>query len=75
MLHAGDAYFFHGEVHEASRRCPPGLSLFQRAMEIDPIARRHNQDRLRDLVRNHVGEVRVFSAHDPEELSQVQAAD
>lgn len=74
MLHAGDAYFFHGEVHEAARRCPPGLSLFQRAVEIDPIARRHNQDRLRDLVRTHATEVRVFSAHDAEELSRAQAA-
>jgi len=75
MLHAGDAYFFHGEVHEATRRCPPALSLFQRAMEIDPIARRHNQDRLRELVRAHAGEIRVFSAHDAEELAQAQAAD
>ncbi|WP_373047342.1 MBL fold metallo-hydrolase [Vulgatibacter sp.] len=75
ILHAGDAYFFHGEVHEAARRCPPALSLFQRLVEIDPVARRHNQDRLRQLVRHHAGEVRVFSAHDPAELAWAQAAD
>jgi hypothetical protein len=51
------------------------LSLFQRAVEIDPTARRHNQDRLRDLVRAHTGEIRVFSAHDAEELAWAQAAD
>jgi len=74
LLHAGDAYFFHGEIHEAHGRCPSGLAFFQKAMEIDPVARRHNRQRLRELVRAHAGEVRVFSAHDPRELEWAQAA-
>jgi glyoxylase-like metal-dependent hydrolase (beta-lactamase superfamily II) len=75
MLHAGDAYFFHGEIREAKDRCPPALALFQRMVEIDPVARRHNRANLRRLVRDHPGEVRVFSAHDPSELAWAQGAD
>lgn len=74
LLHAGDAYFFHGEVHEAVPRCPPALATFQRMVEIDPVARRHNRERLRELVRRHAGEVRVFSAHDPGELDQARGS-
>lgn len=75
LLHAGDAYFFHGEIHGSQRRCPPALELFQRLVEIDPVARIHNQERLRALAREHGSEVRIFSAHDPRELAELQAAE
>jgi glyoxylase-like metal-dependent hydrolase (beta-lactamase superfamily II) len=68
LLHAGDAYFFHGEVDPARPRSTPGLALFQRIAAVDDTTRRKNQVRLRELVRDHGGEVRVFSAHDPVEL-------
>jgi glyoxylase-like metal-dependent hydrolase (beta-lactamase superfamily II) len=68
LLHAGDAYFFHGEVDPVRPRSTPGLSLFQRLAAMDDGARRNNQARLRDLVRDHGDTVRVFSAHDPTEL-------
>jgi glyoxylase-like metal-dependent hydrolase (beta-lactamase superfamily II) len=74
LLHAGDAYFFHGEVHGAKPRCPPGLVLFQRLIAVDHAARLRNRDRLRALVREHGHEVRVFSAHCPVELEREQAA-
>ena len=68
LLHAGDAYFFHGEVDPVSPRSTPGLAFFQRLVAMDDVARRANQVRLRELVRDHGTEVRVFSAHDPVEL-------
>lgn len=63
LLHAGDAYFFHGEMDVSSPRCPPGLALFQSFVEVDRRARLANQERLRELKRAH-GDVAVFSAHD-----------
>jgi glyoxylase-like metal-dependent hydrolase (beta-lactamase superfamily II) len=69
LLHAGDAYFFHGEVDPSHPRSTPGLALFQRLAAADNEARLHNQARLRDLVRQHAGDVRVFCAHDPVELA------
>lgn len=73
ILHAGDAYFFHGEIHEAERRCPAGLDFFQRFTEVDPIARKRNQDRLRTLARERAGEVRIVCSHDPAEFAQATA--
>lgn len=70
LLHAGDAYFFHGEVDPARPRCTPGLDAFQRLMAHDDHARRHNQARLRELVRDQGAGVRVFCAHDPTELER-----
>ena len=56
------------------RRCPPALQLFERTLQVDPVARAHNLRRLRALARERVGEVRVFSAHDPTELAWARAA-
>ncbi len=68
LLHAGDAYFFHGEIDPVSPRSTPGLAFFQWLVALDDRARRDNQARLRELVRGHASEVRVFCAHDPVEL-------
>jgi glyoxylase-like metal-dependent hydrolase (beta-lactamase superfamily II) len=70
LLHAGDAYFFHGEM-EPSPRCPAGLAIFQRLAAFDDRRRRDNQARLREMV-NASPAVRVFSAHDPVELERLQ---
>jgi glyoxylase-like metal-dependent hydrolase (beta-lactamase superfamily II) len=75
LLHAGDAYFFHGEVDPDRPRSTPGLALFQRLVAIDDDARRKNQARLRELVRGHGSDVRVFSAHDPVELEAFATAE
>ena len=69
LLHAGDAYFFHGEL-ERPPRCPPGLVLFQLLAALDNRQRRANQDRLRELVHAHGSEVEVHSAHCPVELER-----
>jgi glyoxylase-like metal-dependent hydrolase (beta-lactamase superfamily II) len=72
LLHAGDAYFFHGEIDPQRPSCPPGLAFFQRLVAIDGQAQRHNQERLRELVRDHASEVTVTSAHDPVELARLR---
>lgn len=66
LLHAGDAYFFRGEM-EKEYRCTPGLRAYQKMMEVDRKQRLANQERLRRLVDQHSDEVTVFSAHDPME--------
>jgi glyoxylase-like metal-dependent hydrolase (beta-lactamase superfamily II) len=68
LLHAGDAYFFHGEK-ETPRRCPPGLRAFQGIVQVDGRARHHNQDRLRDLQSERHPGLEIFSAHDAEEYA------
>jgi hypothetical protein len=42
---------------------------------MDDRVRRSNQVRLRELARDHAGEVRVFCAHDPDELRAFTADD
>ena len=70
LLHAGDSYFWHGEVDT-----PPtyqrGLLLFQKLMSRDEKARQHNQERLRELRATHGDEITVFSAHDKAELDRL----
>ncbi|MEU5694913.1 MBL fold metallo-hydrolase [Actinosynnema sp. NPDC020468] len=73
LLHAGDSYFFHGEM-AAQPHCPPGLVFMQKLMDTLPEDRLSNQDRLRALVRAHGDEISVFSAHDPVELRRHQQA-
>jgi glyoxylase-like metal-dependent hydrolase (beta-lactamase superfamily II) len=71
VLHAGDAYFFHAEVHEDPPRSTPLLAGFQRLVEVDREKRLSNQRRLRELAREHGGEVTIVSAHCPVELERV----
>jgi len=73
LLHAGDAYFFHGEMDPVAPRCTPGLAVFQRQVAFDDGARMRNQARLRALARDHASEVKVFCAHSPEELAELAA--
>lgn len=68
FLHAGDAYFFHGEK-ERPARCPSGLRAFQNLVQMDRRTRHANAERVRELHARHAGEVTVFSAHDAHELA------
>lgn len=70
LLHAGDGYFFHGQV-ETPPHAPLVLRLFQRRADVDRAARIANQERLRRLVVDHGDEVTPFCAHDPVELSRL----
>jgi glyoxylase-like metal-dependent hydrolase (beta-lactamase superfamily II) len=75
LLHAGDAYFYHGEVDPDDPRSHPLLDLVQVGAEVDRQRRFGNYARLRELVRFHGDEVEVFSAHDPWELQRYTAVD
>ncbi len=72
LLHAGDAYFFRGEMR-GRPRCPPGLRLFQRRAQASGEERRRTQQRLRELAASRP-DVRIISAHDPVEFDALRAA-
>lgn len=74
LLHAGDAYFYRGEVGSERYACPPGLRFYQRLMEVDRKTRLANQQRLRRLSLDHKDEVRIFCAHDAVELKILAGA-
>jgi glyoxylase-like metal-dependent hydrolase (beta-lactamase superfamily II) len=72
LLHAGDAYMFHGEMHAEKPWCSPGLRVFQNIVQVEGAARKRTRDRLRERLLAHP-EVEVFSAHDPLELDRYVA--
>jgi glyoxylase-like metal-dependent hydrolase (beta-lactamase superfamily II) len=72
LLHAGDSYFFHGQL-ATPPTAPFVLRLFQRRADMDRAARIANQARVRELVAHHGDQVTVFCAHDPVELDRLQA--
>lgn len=72
LLHAGDGYFFHGQMAERPH-APWGLAFFQRRGDADRSARGANQERLRALAISDAN-VQVFCAHDPVELDRLSAS-
>ena len=74
LLNAGDAYLHRHEM-DRHPHCTPGLTAYQRLMEVDREERLYNQDRLRELANRRRG-VRIFCSHDPieyEALMQLSA--
>lgn len=69
LLHCGDAYYYHRELRAAPEPHPM-LDIVQARSEVHHDLRLGTQARLRELVRDHGGEVTVFSAHDPWELAR-----
>lgn len=65
LLHAGDAYFFHGQIETPAVRAPLGLRVFQRRADTDRAQRIANQARLTALRAAHGAEVTIFNGHDP----------
>jgi glyoxylase-like metal-dependent hydrolase (beta-lactamase superfamily II) len=70
LLHAGDSYFFHGQIETPPRRAPFALRLFQRRGDTDRALRILNQERVRQLSAKHGGEIGIFSSHDPVEYAR-----
>ncbi|MBK1785429.1 MBL fold metallo-hydrolase [Prauserella cavernicola] len=70
LLHAGDAYFFHGQLDPMGARHTPGLRVFERLVQTERGPRIENLHRLRALNAEHGDEVTVFSAHDATELER-----
>ncbi|HEY0027346.1 MAG TPA: MBL fold metallo-hydrolase [Allosphingosinicella sp.] len=73
LLHAGDAYFYRGEMRGEKRKCTPGLRAYQTMMEVDRAQRLSNQERLRRLSVEKAGEVRILCAHDVVEFEAAAA--
>lgn len=71
LLHAGDAYLFRDEIDPDFPSCPAGLRLLEQLTTRDRHARQWNQDRLRDLRREHGANVTVTSSHDPVEFERL----
>lgn len=71
LLLAGDAYFHHRETDGQQPYCTPGLRCYQTMMEKDRGARFANQDRLRQLRRDHGLQVEVFCSHDTTEFERL----
>jgi glyoxylase-like metal-dependent hydrolase (beta-lactamase superfamily II) len=71
LLQSGDAYFYHQEMDLTRPRCTPGLRFYQWMMEKDRASRLRNQDRLRQLKREHGQLVTVLSSHDVVEFERV----
>jgi glyoxylase-like metal-dependent hydrolase (beta-lactamase superfamily II) len=74
LLHCGDAFFHRGEI-ATPPSCPVGLRVHQTVVGHDRRARIHNQERLRELAREHPDDVRLICSHDPEQLEQERAAE
>lgn len=72
LLHAGDAYLHHDQMNLACPRCTPGLTIYQHVMDTDRPARRHNQERLRELKQTNGDQVTIFCSHDALELSTLR---
>ncbi|MFT4174198.1 MAG: MBL fold metallo-hydrolase [Rhodocyclaceae bacterium] len=70
LLHAGDAYFHHGEM-DARPSCTPGLRLWQWLLDKDHRQRRDNQARLRALRQTHGQAVQMFCTHDAQEFERL----
>ena len=72
VLNAGDAYFYRRELDSDRRRCTPGLRFYQRLMDTNRELRFANQERLRELKRDHGKNVTIFCSHDEKELEALQ---
>jgi glyoxylase-like metal-dependent hydrolase (beta-lactamase superfamily II) len=72
VLDAGDAFFDPREVNQPRRECALGVRMFQLLVTTDFSFRKHNQDRLRELVAAHP-EIEVFAAHDPTAFARYSA--
>jgi glyoxylase-like metal-dependent hydrolase (beta-lactamase superfamily II) len=69
LFHAGDSYFWNGEV-ATPPTYRPGLVALQKLMATDEKTRRQNQERLRELRADHP-EVTIFCSHDAAELDRL----
>lgn len=70
LLHAGDAYFFHGEIDLRRPRCPRSVALHQRLVADNHGERLTQLERLRELRRADPRLIRIFSSHDAHEFAQ-----
>jgi glyoxylase-like metal-dependent hydrolase (beta-lactamase superfamily II) len=75
LLHAGDSYFFHGQIQTPPARTPFVLGIFQRRADMDHVTRVANQERLRALKAGHGDDVTIFNSHDPVDYENCRCGD
>lgn len=71
IFDTGDAYFYHQEMNVHNPQCTLGLEAYQTLMEKDRKSRKWNQERLRELKRNHGDQVEIFCSHDVREFERL----
>nr|WP_257203902.1 MBL fold metallo-hydrolase [Streptomyces sp. BSP1] len=71
LLHAGDAYRYHGKTERAPPSAHPAFAPVQPGAQTGAEAVRATRERLRALRRVHGDRVTVFSAHDPWEWARL----
>jgi glyoxylase-like metal-dependent hydrolase (beta-lactamase superfamily II) len=70
LFNTGDAYFYHEEMNLEHPHCTPGLIFYQNMMDKDHEARVWNQERLRELKRDHSDTIDMFCSHDVVEFER-----
>lgn len=75
LLAAGDSYYHPGVLDPVHPWQPLGTALFEKKVQTLPAARIENQQRLRELARDHGDEVTVFSARSSIEFHAVEQID
>lgn len=69
LLHAGDAYFYHGQLEERPHQ-PLGIKMLQKFTDTEVMHRKHNQQRLRHMNLNPDNAINIFCSHDPVEFKR-----
>jgi glyoxylase-like metal-dependent hydrolase (beta-lactamase superfamily II) len=70
LLHAGDAYFYRGEVRGPKRCCTPGLRAYQLLMNTHGKQQLANKERVQWLSVERRADVQVICSHDPVEFER-----
>jgi hypothetical protein len=70
LLHAGDAYFYRGEVRGPKRCCAPGLRAYQLLMNTHGKQQLANKERVQWLSVERRADVQVICSHDPVEFER-----
>jgi glyoxylase-like metal-dependent hydrolase (beta-lactamase superfamily II) len=73
LLNAGDAYLNHGQL-ASHPHMPLGLRVYERIMATEVENARANLERLRELKRDHAGEIDIFCSHDNDDLARLRGA-
>jgi glyoxylase-like metal-dependent hydrolase (beta-lactamase superfamily II) len=68
LLHCGDAYYEHSEIHQATPHVTPVIGFLEKVVAQNDELRTFNQQRLRELVARSSQDVTVFCAHDADEF-------
>lgn len=71
ILHAGDAFYHHGQV-DMTAKSPRFLRTMERLIAQDGKKVRANHDRLAELVRTAEPDMMLVNAHDPAMLDQAR---